>query len=383
MKKVIEKFFVGNFDKLPKTLGVAVSGGVDSMALVFSLDEFCRAQGVKLSAITVDHKMRKGSSNEALMLSKILEKHKIAHEILTIESAKLPKSNIEAKLREERYRLLYDYCVKQKIDHLFLAHHQNDLAENFLIRLFRGSQIDGLSKMKEVSQLKKIKLCRPFLSTKKSELQQFLKAKKIAHFEDESNEDEKFLRNKIRKFLASLPESDLIQERIVKFSEILGDKKESEDEILLEKARQILIFQKEGAFLIDAKKYQELSPKIALKILSLVLIEIGGNAYKPRLDGLKNFEKSIFSLKKGEKKNFYGCMAKFLTKNNIAKIETVDEVKKNPQNFLLIYREESAPERPAQKFDEKTQIIDGRFLLKKNGEKIFYFRTLLREIFSK
>ena len=368
LKNAIETFFKNNFDELPKTIAVAVSGGIDSLALTFLLDEFCRAKKIKLHAITIDHKMRKGSSDEALALAKIFVKNKIAHEILAIDAAKIPAKNIEASLREVRYDLLYGYCTKHKIEHLFLAHHQNDCAENFLIRLFRGSQIDGLSKMKEVSQFKKIKLCRPLLDVKKSDLQKYLQGQKIKWFEDESNLDKKFLRNKIRKFLMNLEESELVQERIVKFSENLGEIKEFEDEILLENAKKCLKFNQKGEFLLNLEEYKKIPTKIAQKILSLVLIEISGNIYKPRFYGLQNFEKEILKLEKGKKKNFYGCMAK---------------IDKNSKN-LLIYREENSPQKLTQNFDEKTQIIDGRFLQKKSMNKPykFYFRTILGRIFD-
>lgn len=379
LKNKLKTFFKNNFTTNPKTIAVAVSGGIDSLALTFLLNEFCVLQKIKLYAITVDHKMRKTSSNEALQLNKLLTKNKISHKILTINSKKIPQKNIEANLREVRYNLLYEYCTSQKIEHLFLAHHQNDAAENFLIRLFRGSQLDGLSKMQEVAEFKNIKLCRPLLTSQKIELEKYLKLHKIKHFEDESNEDEKFLRNKIRKFLASLEESELVQERIVKLSEILDENRQFIDEILLQKAREILFFQEEGAFLLNLEKYSQTSPKIALKILSLALTEIGGNIYKPRLEGLKNFENEILNLQKGKKKNFYGCMAKIINKDEML----AASMSASAGSIIKIYREEGALKKPSQKFDEKVKIIDGRFLQKNNAVRPykFYFRTILKRIF--
>ncbi len=379
LKNKIKTFFKNNFPKSPKAIAVAVSGGIDSLALTFLLNEICIEKKIKLHAITVDHKMRKTSSQEALGLNKLLAKNKISHKILTIDVKKIPKKNIEANLREERYHLLHDYCTSQKIEHLFLAHHKNDAAENFLIRLFRGSQLDGLSKMQEVADFKNIKLCRPLLTAQKIELEKYLKLHKIKHFEDESNEDEKFLRNKIRKFLAGLDESDLIQERIVKLSEVFDENRQFIDEILLQKAREILVFQEEGAFLLNLEKYRLTSPKIALKILSLALTEIGGNQYKPRLEGLKNFENEILNLQKGKKKNFYGCMAKIINKDEMR----AASILASAGTIIKIYREEGALKKSSQKFDQGVKIIDGRFLQKNNAKKPykFYFRTILKKIF--
>lgn len=301
MQNIINNYFQSNFIKIPKAIAVAVSGGIDSLALTFLLRDFCAQNNVKLLAVTVDHKMRKGSSGEALQLNRLLQKNKITHEILAINSKKLPQSNIEANLREARYELLYEFCLANKIDSLFLGHHLGDVAENFLIRLFRGSQLDGLSPMQEVAQFKKIKLCRPLLNVEKDELKKLLQVKKIKWFEDETNEDEKFLRNKIRKFFDSFEEKNLIQKRIKNASEIIKESKDFIDDILLQEASECLGFSDDGSFLIDLKKYQEISPNIALKILSLVLIEVSGNNYKPRLEGLKNFEQNILNLAKGKK----------------------------------------------------------------------------------
>lgn len=362
---MLENFFKNNFVKLPSRVAVAVSGGSDSLALTFLLDEFCKKNKIELLAVTIDHKMRLSSSKEAQELNKLLTKHKIKHQILAIK--KSFKTNIEANLREERYNLLYEFCIENKIENLFLAHIKSDLAENFLIRLFRGSQIDGLSAISEISDFKKIKLLRPLIATNKEELQTYLKTKKINWFEDESNQDEKFLRNKIRKFLNSFEDKDLIADRIVATSRNLSETKEFLDDILLKESEKCLEFGSDGCFIVNLEEYQKISPKIALKILSLVLIEVSGDIYKPRLEGLKNFEKNILALKKSQKKNFYGCMALKLNNSN-----------------LLIYRDEKEPKKPTEKFDEKFDLIDGRFLVEKGKEKAykFYFRTILGKLFN-
>lgn len=375
MQTIIQNFFQSNFKKPPSRIAVAVSGGCDSMALVFAINEFSCKNQINLLAVTVDHKMRKDSSKEAREIGKILRAHKIKHEILEIDEA--PQKNVEANLREARYSRLYDFCLSSKVDNLFLGHHQGDVAENFLIRLFRGSQIDGLAAMQTVTQFKKIKLCRPFLDVTKEELQDYLKARKIKWFEDESNEDEKFLRNKIRKFFAQFEEKNLIQKRIKTAAENIAQTKEMLDEVLLKEAATCLAFQPEGNFVIDIEKYKKIPPKIAQKILSLVLLEVSGDVYKPRLAGLQNFEKNILSLPKGKKKNFYGCMA-----------VGVQNFEPAPKRAVLIYRDPTHPQNPTQNFDQNTLLIDGRFMVKQNSQnkssgKKFHFRTILGKIFEK
>ena len=208
----IEEFFKNFFIK--KQIAVAISGGCDSLALTLALNNFCKKNKIKIQGLTIDHGIRKNSKIEAKKVGELLKKFKIPHKILTIPPAQIPQKNIEANLRELRYEILTNFCKKNDIEFLFVGHHLGDIAENFLIRLFRGSGLDGLSPIQKISEINGIKIIRPFLEISKDELKNYLIAKNIEWFEDESNDDEKFLRNKIRKFLASFDDKNLIEKRI-------------------------------------------------------------------------------------------------------------------------------------------------------------------------
>jgi tRNA(Ile)-lysidine synthase len=385
--KIEEIFAAKNFatkttaiNTIPVKFAVAVSGGCDSLALTLLLEKFCQAdhqsgkiflswtKKIELLAVTVDHKMRQGSSAEALKLKKILEKKKISHQILRIDKKKLPGSNIEANLRNLRYELLYEFCLKNKVEFLFLGHQLEDVAENFLIRLFRGSGLDGLSAIAEISQFKKIKLIRPLLNFEKNELKNFLQSQNIVWLEDKSNENEKFLRNKIRNFLASFPEKNVIQKRIAKAAAEITEIRDFFDKILLSEAKKILHFRPQGFFLLDQKKLQVTEEKIALKILALVLIEVSGKIYKPRLEKLKSFYRHLVTNDSIKPRNFYGCIAS-----------------QYDSRYLIIDREKTAINlQNIEKFDEKYFLVDGRFLNvnpKDNTKSSkFYFRTILKDL---
>ena len=253
--------------------------------------------------------MRESSSDEAELLGKILAKKKIFHQILTIPRKKIPEKNIEAKLRELRYDLLKKFCVKNKIEFLFLGHHAGDVAENFLIRLFRGSGLDGLSTMGEVVNFNEIKLVRPLLDFEKEDLKKFLRAKKVKWFEDETNSDEKFLRNKIRNFLETLPETNLIQKRIKNASDEIAKMRDFFDEVMWRETKEIVVFEDERV-LINRKKFRELDEKIALKILAFALMKIGKKNYKPRREKLERFYEYLVADDALKLRNFYSCTAK-------------------------------------------------------------------------
>ena len=138
---------------LPKKIIIAVSGGTDSMALLCLSNKFCQKNNIDLIAITVDHKTREDSAMEAKFVTKACQKYKIHHRILE-NNFVIPTSNIESNLREIRYKLLLDFAKEHDIKNILIAHHQQDVAENFLIRLFRGSGIDGLSSIEEFTIFK-------------------------------------------------------------------------------------------------------------------------------------------------------------------------------------------------------------------------------------
>jgi tRNA(Ile)-lysidine synthase len=298
-----------NLKQKPQTLAVGLSGGSDSLALTFLLQNFCLKNKIKLVAITINHKLRKGVELELEELKKILKKQKISHKILEINWQQLPKSNVEAKMREARYELLSEFCKKNKINYLFLGHHLGDVAENFLIRLFRGSGLDGLSTMAEIGEFNEIKLIRPLLEISKNELQDFLKAKNIKWFEDETNNDEKFLRNKIRKFLNSFLEEDLIKKRIKAASDEIAKARDLFDCKMSEEARDVVYFKNNKLFL-NLAKFKKIEEKFALKILAINTAKIANKAYKPRLERLKIFYNWIINDQNHKSRDFYGCKAK-------------------------------------------------------------------------
>ena len=161
--------------------------------------------------------------------------------------------------------------------------------------------------MAEVSEVNGIKLVRPLLEFEKDDLRKYLTAKKIEWFEDETNMDEKFLRNKIRNFFETFEDKNLIQNRIKNATDEIAKTRDLFDSLMLSEASQILEFKDNEYFLIDHKKLQKLDEKFALKILALVAMEVSGKKYKPRLKDLRIFYEYLMQETKIKPRNFYGC----------------------------------------------------------------------------
>lgn len=303
IEEVFENFFI------KKQIAVAISGGCDSMALTLALNDFCERNKIKIQALTIDHGIRKNSKNEAKKVGELLKKFKIPHKILTIPPTQIPQKNIEANLREIRYKMLSKFCQKNQIEFLFVGHHLGDIAENFLIRLFRGSGLDGLSPMQKISEINGIKIIRPFLEISKDELKNYLIEKNIEWFEDETNDDEKFLRNKIRKFLASFDDKNLLEKRIYNASNEIAKTRDFFDEIMSEYELEIIEQTVDDIILINRQKLGEINQAIALKILAKILMKIGNKNYKPRKEKLIRFYEYLIADGAIKKREFYGCVA--------------------------------------------------------------------------
>ena len=317
-----------------KNISVAVSGGIDSMALMLILDLWCKNNNTNLTAITVDHKLREESTNEAIYVNSLCKEKNIKHVILTWEGEK-PDHNIELIARENRYKLISNYCKNNKIDYVFIAHHLQDQAETFLIRLFRGSGIDGLSSMKKIAENYNLKIIRPFLNIEKEDLKQYLLENKIEWVEDESNNEEKYLRNKIRLFLNSFENRDDIIKRIDFAVNQINDCKVFIDSYIKKIERKIVSFNSFGTCILNKHFLLQEDENIILKILAQISMAVSGNKYKPRLEKLRRLLDTIQNEDK-IKYTFYGCV--FESYNN--DIMVYREYNSIKEDVDLIYNQE-------------------------------------------
>ena len=169
INKIYKEFINFNKFNLGKSgFSVAISGGSDSLALAYFAKCFSISNNIKVKYYHVDHKLRKESFEEAKKLKYLLKDIDINCKILKWEGKK-PRSNIQSQARKKRYNLIYKQCLKDKINFVFVAHHIDDLYENFVIRLLRGSGLKGLVSFSqsESSYNEKLKILRPLIGLKK------------------------------------------------------------------------------------------------------------------------------------------------------------------------------------------------------------------------
>ena len=208
ISKIFKEF--SNSLKVKENLAVAVSGGPDSLALAYLAKCYAIKNNIEVKYFIVDHKLRKESSSEAKTVKDILSTINVHCEILKWNGKK-PSKNIQALARNKRYSLLADECKKNNIKHLLIGHHLNDLFENFLIRLVRGSGLNGLISFDKNTKYKDkdLNILRPLLDLEKKDLLHI--SKEVFNFfvDDPSNINIDYKRTRIRSLLQTLEKEGL------------------------------------------------------------------------------------------------------------------------------------------------------------------------------
>ena len=179
-------------------LGVAVSGGPDSLALVLLAHG---AMPGRIAAATVDHGLRAESVAEAALVSKFCQSLGVPHAVLKVEVA---LGNVQAMARSARYAALAGWAEREELAALATGHHADDQAETLLLRLTRGSGVAGLAGVRARGLVPgtQLPLLRPVLEFRRAELAAVVVAAGIAAVQDPSNQDDKFDRARLRKALA-------------------------------------------------------------------------------------------------------------------------------------------------------------------------------------
>lgn len=172
---------------------VGVSAGPDSMALLHILKNNLKN---KIVCAHINHNVRKESDEEEKYLKEYCKNNNIIFECMKIE--KYEKKNFENEAREKRYTFYEKLLTKYHSHYLFLAHHGIDLIETILMKIKRGSNLEGYAGIREVSTLDNYQIIRPLLSLTKEDLIKYNKDNNIKYYIDHTNTDTKYTRNRYR-----------------------------------------------------------------------------------------------------------------------------------------------------------------------------------------
>jgi len=290
-----------------KSFALAVSGGADSLCLAYFGKVYSKEFKNKIHVLIVDHNIRKESYKEALKVKRILKKRKISSVILRWKE-KIGKNNIQKDARNLRYLLISKYCLKKNIKHLMTAHHGDDQIENFFIRLFRGSGLTGLSSMSTSTKFNnRLKIIRPFLGFKKIDLKYVTLNYFKTFIKDPSNDDEKFLRIRVRKYKKNMEKEGLDTQKIIKTVDNLVSANQALNFYKNKSLYKHSSFLSKNKCLINKKIFLEEAGEIIFKSFSDILLLVSGTYYPPRSKKIINL---ISRLKKNKfiKSTLGGCI---------------------------------------------------------------------------
>lgn len=247
-------------------LGVAVSGGPDSLALLLLAAEALRG---RIAAATVDHGLRPESAAEAAMVAQLCARRGIPHAVLPVE---LSVGNMQAEARVARYTSLVRWAVQNGITTVATAHHADDQAETLLMRLNRGSGLAGLAGIRPrmtVAGSDPVAIVRPLLGWRKAELEAVCAAAGVPPARDPSNGDERFDRVAMRQLLAANPVFDATA--LARSAAHLTDAEEALGEWLA------LRWAKDVTQSADGLRYSPQGPRyVRLKLLERAIATFGG-----------------------------------------------------------------------------------------------------------
>jgi tRNA(Ile)-lysidine synthase len=274
---------------------LAVSGGPDSMALMALAADWRlrRTSAPAISVATVDHGLRANSRSEAEMVAEAARRLGLSHVILTWDGPK-PVTGLPMAAREARYRLLEDHAQAMSAETIAIvtAHHRDDQAETFAMRLARGAGIDGLSGMRDERLLRdgsRIVLARPLLAVPKARLVATLVARGIAYADDPTNADRRYERARVRSLLPELEAGGLSPQAMVTSARRLNDAREAlryGEEVFL--ASLALSFGNEVFARFDRRAFDNGPVFLRQKVMARLIGRYGGASPAPQLSEVED-----------------------------------------------------------------------------------------------
>jgi tRNA(Ile)-lysidine synthase len=267
-------------------LAVAVSGGADSLALALLAQRWAAAAAGRVTVLTVDHRLRAAAAGEAAQTGDWLAARGIAHVILRRDA--LPDcGGVQAAARAARYRLLEGWCAASGVLHLLVAHNLEDQAETLLLRLARGSGLDGLAGMATCVEHRQCRLLRPLLAIPRARLEATLRAMGQPWIDDPSNRDPAYARVRLRQAQSVLAASGLGAERLAETAARLGRARRALEGAVAALLAAAVVIHPAGFARVDAAALAAAPDEVALRALAAVLATVSGAAYPPRLERLE------------------------------------------------------------------------------------------------
>jgi tRNA(Ile)-lysidine synthase len=255
---------------------VGVSGGADSIALLSALVELRELLEIRVVAAHLDHALRSDSADDAVFtadLARALGVELHTERLPWGDARRRPRSNIEARSREERYAFLLRVAAKERAM-VAVAHHADDVLETFLAQLIRGAGPRGLSHPRF---RRDDGIIRPLLEKTRAEILEYLRERKLAHREDPTNVDGSNLRSRLRTGVIPLlvRENPAVARATVRTARVLAGLDDAWTEMAGRLLDEMTLRKRPGEIVLDASRGHTYDPTVLSTILRESLTRIG------------------------------------------------------------------------------------------------------------
>lgn len=290
-------------------IGIAVSGGGDSVALLHLAQNWARKGSVEIKVATVDHGLRKESAFEADGVANVCASLGLSHQTLPWVGWN-GRGNLQAEARMARRRLLADWAQSSGLEAVCLGHTMDDQAETVLMRLGRGSGVDGLSGMRPRMPGDGLNWLRPLLGIRRVELRKWLTENQITWIDDPSNEDSQFNRVKARHALVGLADLGITAPGLAATAERLQDARDALDHAAGALAAEATRWGACGEFYLSLAPFRAAPPETQRRLLRAALTRTAGADYGPRAGAEQKLLSAILSLRLGGGRSLHGCLVR-------------------------------------------------------------------------
>nr|WP_050786818.1 tRNA lysidine(34) synthetase TilS [Rhodobacter sp. SW2] len=282
----------------PAVLGLAVSGGGDSMALL----HLAVAAGLPCRAVTVDHGLRAESAAEAAGVARACAALAVPHDTLRWQGWD-GRGNLQDQARRARYALIAEWALAHGIAAVALGHNRDDVAETLLLRLARGAGVDGLAAMAARRRHQGVNWLRPLLEIGRGELRDWLAGRGVVWVDDPSNDNARFDRVRLRQAAGTLAALGLTTERLAEVAGHLAQVRAALEVQTRDAARKYARIEA-GDVVIDPAALHDLPEEIARRLLASALIRVSSAEYGPRGPALAA---ALAKLRAGRPATLLGC----------------------------------------------------------------------------
>ncbi len=287
----------------PQKLGVAVSGGSDSLALLHLLHDWSREGGAEIFAVSVDHGLRAEAAQEAAYVGEICKKLGVPHDVLRWQGWN-GQGNLSDRARRARYSLIGEWAETHALPCVALGHTADDQAETFLMRLARQAGVDGLSAMSERRRIGRVEFCRPALKITRQALRDDLLRRGVKWVDDPTNDNPDYDRVRVRQMMPALEQLGLTATGL---SNVAGHMAELRTMLYwyVFLAARDLVSMRSGDILIERKGFRTLPKDIARRLMQQALRWVNGAEYSPRGQAM---DLLLESIRGGTGMTLQGCL---------------------------------------------------------------------------